>query len=69
MDHEIAIENLAQLERTVALGLKHIADQELRMTRLHGDDLAQAQSLLQTFKETQALHEEHRDRVRRELGL
>ena len=68
MDREIAIKNLAQAEQFVSLGLKHIADQELRVARLHGNDLAQAQNLLQTLKETQVLHEEHRDQLRQELG-
>jgi len=31
VDREIAIKNLAQAEQIVALGLKHIADQELRL--------------------------------------
>jgi hypothetical protein len=69
MSQEMAIKHLAQAEQMVALGLKHTVDQELRIRRLHGDDLDQAQRLLQTFKETQVLHEEHRDRLRRELGL
>jgi hypothetical protein len=31
MNQEMAIKHLAQAEQMVALGLKHIADQELRM--------------------------------------
>jgi hypothetical protein len=35
MGREMASKQLAEAERIVALGLKHIADQELRITRLH----------------------------------
>jgi hypothetical protein len=69
MDRERALKHLAEVEQIVALGLKHIADQEFRMSQLDGDDLAHAQDLLKTFKQSRVLHEEHRDQVRRVLGV
>jgi hypothetical protein len=69
MRREIAIKNLAQAEQIIALGLKHIADQEARMKCLDGDDLANAEGLLKAFRQSQALHVEHRDRLQRELGM
>jgi hypothetical protein len=68
MDRQTALENLARAEGFVALGAKHIADQERRLTRLHGDNLARAEELLRTFRDTQILHEDHVDRLRRELA-
>jgi hypothetical protein len=38
MDRERALKHLAEVEQIVALGLKHIADQEFRMSQLDGDD-------------------------------
>jgi hypothetical protein len=67
MDRKIAIKNLAQVEEMVALGLKHTADQEVRITGLHGGDLARAQAVLRTLNESLRLHKEHRDRLRAEL--
>jgi hypothetical protein len=69
MDREMASKNLVQAERMVALGLRHIAGQELRLKGCDGDDLSRARALLETFKQAQVLHEAHRDRLRRELGL
>jgi hypothetical protein len=68
MDREMAAKQLAWIEQIVALGLKHIADQEDRIKRLRGHDLDRAEDLLKTFKQTQVLHEEHRDRLQREMG-
>jgi hypothetical protein len=68
MHREIATKNLVQAEQIIALGLKHIADQEARIKCLDGDDLANAEGLLNTFRQLQALHVEHRDRLQRELG-
>jgi len=69
VDRKIAIEHLAVAEATVALGLKHIVDQEARIRQLTGRDRAHAERLLTAFRESQVLHEEHRDRLRRRLGI
>jgi hypothetical protein len=67
----LAEQHLAQAESAAALGREHIARQERIIAALSaGDhDLQAAEELLKTLKESQVLHEEHRDRLRRELGL
>ena len=67
----IAEQHLAQAESAAASGRAHIGRQELIIAVLTagGHGTAIAEELLKTFRETQALHEEDRDRLRRELGL
>lgn len=62
-------EHLAQTERHVSLGVRHIARQAAIVDDLRrgGYDTEEAESLLQLFKATQTLHEGHRDQLRREL--
>jgi hypothetical protein len=63
--------DLAMVERHVARGLEMIAEQRNRILLLekHGRDLYLANDVLKRLLETQALHEQHRDRLRQELGL
>ncbi len=67
----VAERHLAQAESAAALGLQHIARQQRIIAGLTagGHDTGIAEELLKTFLETQALHEEDRHRLRRELGL
>jgi hypothetical protein len=67
----LAVQNLPLAEHVVALGLEHIARQRGIIDTLKngGHDTASAEDLLHTLLETQVLHEEHRDRLRAELGL
>lgn len=70
MSRAMQIRHLEQAERHVALGVKHIADQEriiAKMTRL-GYDTTQATQLLTNFHASQALHVAHRDRIVLELA-
>jgi len=57
--------NLAQAERTTALGRLHIARQRQIVADFGrgGRDAAQARDLLRIFEELQVLHEAHRDRL------
>lgn len=69
MDRKTTLKHLAAAEATVALGRKHIVDQVARVRRLTGSDRAHAERLLMTFRESQVLHEVHRDRLRRKLDI
>ena len=70
-ERNLAKQHLVQSEQAAAKGLKHIALQDRIVATLrqgnHCTELAEA--LLTTMLETQLLHEAHRDRLRRELGL
>lgn len=70
MDQKFLADHLAQAERHVALGAKHIADQRHRIDRLarDGHDTNQAELLLKQFEELQALHVAERDRLGKMLG-
>jgi hypothetical protein len=62
--------HLALAERHVAEGERLIARQRELVTSLErgGHDLRDAIELLRLFKELEALHVAHRDRLRKELG-
>ena len=64
-------QHLAQAEKDVALGLAHIEQQRRILSELKkgNHDTAAAEELLQTFLETQVLHQHDRDRLRGEIGL
>ncbi len=61
--------DLAQAERHVRLGEQHLALQRQLIAELErdGHDTVQAKAILRAFEETQALHIQHRDRLRRKL--
>ena len=67
----LAEQHLKQAEEVVALGRVHIASQVQILDELRkgGHDSLAAEELLATLQHSQALHEEHRDRLRKELGL
>jgi hypothetical protein len=71
MDRKMAEQHLAEAEAVVAEGEQHIADQELRIAELRrdGHGTAAAIELLAIFKNCQVLHIEHRDWLKRELGV
>jgi hypothetical protein len=71
MDQEIVKQRLAEAERHVVNGRKHIERQKHIIQRhiLEGVDAADAKELLAILRQSQVLHELHRDRLRRELGL
>ena len=60
--------NLAEAERRIADGLKHICHQKEVIAQLeldqHREALEPARSLLKTLIESQTLHVEERDRIR-----
>lgn len=62
-------EHLAQAEMHVASGERHIAEQRAIIDELErgGNDAAEAKALLASFEQTQRLHLENRNRLRREL--
>jgi hypothetical protein len=68
---QITQQHVADPKRIAELGLKHIARQKqiIGSFRADGPARASAEGLLTTMLESQVLHEEHRDRLRRELGL
>ena len=70
MDREMIIRHLAEAEEHVALGLRHIVEQEARIKDLDrdGHDSTEARRLLRLFRETQVQHVEHRDRLLGDLA-
>jgi hypothetical protein len=68
---EMAEEHLAQAEDACVKGRAHVNQQEAIVAKLPvgGRARASAEALLAVFRESQALHEDHRDRLRYELGL
>ncbi|MFZ5672597.1 MAG: hypothetical protein ACOZAM_06495 [Pseudomonadota bacterium] len=64
------IDHLAQAERHVAEGRKHIARQVDIIINLEnlGHDTATARSLLANFEAIQQMHISDRDRLKRELA-
>jgi len=69
MDRAILARHLEQAERQVAEGKEHIATQEAVIAELvrDGHDASQARALLDTLLESQALHEQHRGWLVRQL--
>jgi hypothetical protein len=68
---EMLRSHLLMVERHVKRGLEMIKEQEERISRLQGGgvDAAGATNVLRQLLEIQELHEQHRDRLKRELGL
>jgi hypothetical protein len=62
--------HLAESEKDVVEGRVHIANQIriIEDLKAGGHDTTVAEALLNTLMETQRLHENYRDRLRRELG-
>ncbi len=60
---------LRQTEEHVALGARHLAEQRARVENFErrGVECIDSRKLVRLFEEMQALHVEHRDRLRREL--
>lgn len=64
------VEHLAMAERHVSEGLAHVERQKRIIADLErdGHDAGEARALLESFVELQELHEQDRDRLRRELS-
>lgn len=64
------IQTLDKIEGHIAMGLRHIANQEslIKRRQLNGLDSRRASELLATFRESQALHQKHRDAILAELA-
>jgi hypothetical protein len=71
MDRKLLQTSLAQAERHVVEGERHVARQRNLVTALErdGHDTSRAVQLLCQFEELQAMHVADRDRLRKELGL
>lgn len=71
MDLRLIREHLAQAERHVALSDKHIARQIEIIDGLEraGRSTDLALDILATYRQLRASHVEHRDTIRRELGM
>lgn len=71
MDLRLIQAHLAQAERHVALSDKHIARQIEIIDELEraGGSTVLALDLLATYRLLRALHVEHRNVIRRELGM
>ncbi len=69
MDRAIILEHLAQAERHVADGKQIIEKQEALIIDLErdGHDITDAIKILMTMRQTQALHEDGRDQIMKEL--
>lgn len=70
MDRAILLQSLAQAEKHVALGEKHITRQESLIAELDrdGHDTNGARDVLATLLQSQAIHLESRARILRELS-
>ncbi|MGY8664319.1 hypothetical protein Q3C01_18495 [Bradyrhizobium sp. UFLA05-109] len=70
MDRAIGLAELAEAEKRVALGERHIVQQERRIAELDrdGHDTREAFALLDTFRQTQVQHVAHRDFILIRLG-
>jgi hypothetical protein len=70
MDRGMQIRHLAEAEHHIAMGARHISNQQLLITDLHlaGEESALARSLLETFRLSQAQHIAHRDLILGELA-
>ncbi|MGV7218554.1 hypothetical protein, partial [Bradyrhizobium sp. UFLA05-112] len=70
MDRAIRLAELAEAEKRVALGERHIVQQEQRIAELDrdGHDTRDAFALLDTFRQTQVQHVAHRDFILIRLG-
>jgi len=71
MDEKTLREHLAEAEAQVAKGLQHLAEQRAVIAELErdGHDTKTARELFATLMQSQELHIEHRDRLKRELGI
>ncbi len=71
MDFRLIRAHLAQAERHVALSDKHIARQIEIIDKLEhaGQSTELALDILATYRLLRASHVEHRDMIRRELGM
>lgn len=69
MNRAMIRSHLTQAERHVAEGERHVAHQREIIQRLQdaGHSTVEAERLLCLFEETQQLHVQDRDRMRREL--
>jgi hypothetical protein len=69
MDRGVLLQHLAQAERHVAEGEQLLLRQEELIAELDrdGHDTEEARVILDTLRETQALHLQDRDRIIREL--
>jgi hypothetical protein len=70
MDRQLLQQHLGMVERHVVEGDGHVMRQRELVAKLErtGRDTTHAKMLLRQFQELQALHIEHRDRLRNELG-
>jgi hypothetical protein len=70
-ERRLAKRHLPEAEKLVGLGRKHIFHQQRIIEELRNvdQDTIAAEQLLNALVETQMLHEEHRDQLRRDLGL
>jgi hypothetical protein len=70
MDRHLLEEHLAMAERHAAEGEVHLLRQRQLVSELRrdGHDTTQSEMLLASFEALQAMHLEHRDRLRLELS-
>ena len=69
MDRDLVLRHLAEVERHILQGETHLAKQLALIAELehHGHDTRGAQAILTTMRETQALHQQDRERILRGL--
>jgi hypothetical protein len=71
MDRDVLQEHLAECQRRVLVGQKHVLRQREIIAELgaHGDDATFPHALLRQFQVMLALQIAEHDRLRRELGV
>ena len=69
MDRDMVLRHLAEVERHIVQGEAHLAKQLPLIAELerHGHDTRGPQAVLTTMRETQALYQQDRERILREL--
>ena len=70
MDRTLLEAHLAQARRHIALGQEHLARQKQIVHELErdGHSVSEAKQLLDLFRDLQAMHVAHRDRLLEEIG-
>jgi hypothetical protein len=69
MNRTILLQQLEEAERHIAQGASYLAQQEATIAELdrEGCDTQQARIILATLRDTQAFHQQERERILKEL--
>jgi hypothetical protein len=69
MNRTVLVQQLEEAERNIAQGASQLAQQEATIAKLDrkGCDTQQARIILATLRDTQAFHQQERERILKEL--